>query len=44
MPSPDGFHGGRIGLEELLQTDWPRGTALTRTQLEAARSENPPGE
>lgn len=33
------------GLHALMQTDWPRGTVLTRAHLEAARDNQPwPGE
>lgn len=37
----DSVNGAAEGLELLTETDWPRGTVLTRAQLEAARDGRP---
>ncbi|MGO4612698.1 hypothetical protein AB4Z47_01235 [Nocardia sp. 2TAF39] len=36
-PAADQVRGGPLGLEKLLQTDWPHGTTFTRAELDAAR-------
>lgn len=37
-PAGDGINGALLGLEELTRQPWPKGTVLTREQLEAALS------
>jgi len=37
----DNNHGAPEGLEELTENQWPRGTVLTRAQMEAAREGRP---
>ena len=37
----DTVNGAPPGLERLMEHDWPRGTVLTRAQLEEARRDNP---
>ncbi|WP_433464055.1 hypothetical protein [Spirillospora sp. CA-128828] len=37
----DGVNGAAPGLEKLTETDWPKGTILTRPQMEAARDGRP---
>ncbi|MCA1676199.1 MAG: hypothetical protein LC799_29835, partial [Actinobacteria bacterium] len=40
-PGADGTDGAPVGLEKLIETDWPRGPVLTRRQLETARNSHP---
>ncbi len=40
-PAADGAIGAAAGLEQLTEIDWPKGTVLTRAQLEAARTDQP---
>jgi hypothetical protein len=37
----DTANGAPAGLERLMKRVWPKGTILTRAQLEAARDERP---
>ena len=43
-PGADDATGAPVGLEKLTQTKWPRGTVLTRAQLEDARDGRPHAE